>query len=257
MSSSMQGKISSVSQEAEWATRCDLAALYRLMAHFRWTDHIDTHISARVPGTTNRYLINKFGVMFHEMRASDLVEVDHAGEAVSHLSVGEKVNQAGFNIHSAIHGAMPEAEYVIHTHSPAGMAVSAQEAGLLPVTQHAMKFYNRLGYHDYEGISWDTSERDRLTGSLGKHRAMIMRNHGLLATGRTAAEAFNLIYFLERACQAQIMAMSGGAKLRQPSEDICELVAVQEEQEWVNGTHLLAWDAALRLIDNSVCDYRS
>ncbi len=144
---------SSISAE-EWQARCDLAALYRLIAHFRWTDHIDTHISARVPGEPGHYLINRYGVLFHEMRASDLVKVDHAGDVIDPRFGPKSVNRAGFNIHSAVHAAREDVACVIHTHTAAGIAVSAQEDGLLPISQHALKFYNRLGYHDYEASPW-------------------------------------------------------------------------------------------------------
>ncbi|KAF1066222.1 MAG: Decarboxylase NovR [Pseudomonas citronellolis] len=246
---------SQVSAE-EWQTRCDLAALYRLIAHFRWTDHIDTHISARVPGQPGHYLINRYGVMFHEMRASDLVVVDHAGDVVDPRFGPDSVNRAGFNIHSAVHAAREDVACVIHTHTSAGIGVSAQEEGLLPISQHALKYYRRLGYHDYEGIALDPAERERLTADLGEHMAMILRNHGLLAVGRCIPEAFNQIYFLERACQAQISALAGGRQLRYPPEAVCERVAVQEEEALAGGLHLLAWDSALRLLGDSAGDYR-
>jgi len=241
----------------EWQARCDLAALYRLIAHFRWTDLIDTHISARVPGEPGHYLINRYGVLFHEMRASDLVKVDYAGDVVDPRFSPDSVNRAGFNIHSAVHAARPDVACVIHTHTAAGIAVSAQEDGLLPISQHALKFHRRLGYHDYEGIALDPDERSRLVRDLGPHMAMILRNHGLLATGRCIAEAFNQIYFLERACQAQVLAMAGGRQLRYPAEAVRERVAQQEEEALANGMHLLAWESALRLIANGEADYRS
>ncbi|MFV3307575.1 class II aldolase/adducin family protein [Pseudomonas sp. NY15181] len=247
---------SSISAE-EWQARCDLAALYRLIAHFRWTDHIDTHISARVPGEPGHYLINRYGVLFHEMRASDLVKVDHAGDVIDPRFGPSSVNRAGFNIHSAVHAAREDVACVIHTHTAAGIAVSAQEDGLLPISQHALKFYNRLGYHDYEGIALDPDERSRLVRDLGGHMAMILRNHGLLATGRCIAEAFNQIYFLERACQAQIQALAGGRQLRYPPQAVCERVAVQEEEALADGLHLLAWESALRLIEDGEAVYRT
>ncbi|KWR81036.1 class II aldolase/adducin family protein [Pseudomonas sp. PI1] len=246
----------SISAE-EWQARCDLAALYRLVAHFRWTDHIDTHISARVPGEPGHYLINRYGVMFHEMRASDLVKVDHAGDVIDPRFGPGSVNRAGFNIHSAVHAGRPDLACVIHTHTAAGIAVSALEEGLLPISQHALKYHNRLGYHDYEGIALDPDERSRLVRDLGSHMAMILRNHGLLATGRCIAEAFNQIYFLERACQAQVQALAGGRQLRYPPEAVRERVAVQEEEALAGGLHLLAWESALRLIEDGAADYRS
>jgi len=241
----------------EWTTRCDLAAFYRLLAHFRMTDLIDTHISARVPGEDGRFLINCYGVLFGEMRASDLIKIDHVGNVVDVEGGPDKVNRAGFNIHSAIHVARPDIDCVVHTHTSAGIAVSAQERGLLPISQHALKFYRRLGYHDYEGISLNPGERSRIVEDLGLHMAMILRNHGLLAAGRSIAEAFNQIYFLERACQAQVQALAGGQELRFPSEAVCELTAQQSDDEIVQHLHQLAWQSALRLIDGDSLDYRA
>lgn len=241
----------------EWQTRCDLAALYRLLAHFRMTDLIDTHISARVPGEEGHFLINRYGVLFHEMRASDLIKIDHTGNTVDSHYGPESVNRAGFNIHSAIHAARPDVSCVVHTHTSAGIAVSAQEQGLLPISQHALKFYQRLGYHDYEGIALNPEEGARLVRDLGPHMAMILRNHGLLAAGRSIAEAFNQIYFLERACQAQIQALSGNRPLRIPSEAVCKLTALQSDDEIDQQLHQLAWTSALRLIAGDPLDYRS
>jgi ribulose-5-phosphate 4-epimerase/fuculose-1-phosphate aldolase len=241
----------------EWTTRCDLAALYRLLAHFRMTDLIDTHISARVPDEPGCFLINRYGVLFDHMRASDLIKVDHEGDSLDAGITSEAVNKAGFNIHSAIHGAREDVACVVHTHTSAGIAVSVQEEGLLPISQHALKFFRRLGYHDYEGIALDVSERIRLAKDLGLHMAMILRNHGLLAVGRSIPEAFNQIYFLERACQAQVQAMAGGRPLRYPSPEVCELVARQSEAEIQQGFDVLAWSAALGLIADQSANYCS
>lgn len=239
----------------EWAARCELAALYRLIAHFRMTDLIDTHISVRVPGEGEFFLINRYGVLFDEMRASDLVKVDIEGNIVDpRLSAGN-INRAGFNIHSAIHAARSDVACVVHTHTTAGIAVSAQEEGLLPISQHALKYYGCLSYHDYEGIALNPDERSRLVRDLGHNQAMILRNHGLLALGASVAEAFNQIYFLERACQAQVAAQAGGRQLRFPSQAVCELVARQSQDEIDSGLHLLAWEAAKRLIARDEVDY--
>jgi ribulose-5-phosphate 4-epimerase/fuculose-1-phosphate aldolase len=246
--------------EAEWQTRCELAALYRLAAHFRMTDMIDTHISARVPGHEDQFLINRYGVMFHEMRASDLVKVDYAGRELhtgNNAPSGKRVNAAGFTIHSAVHHARADLHFVIHTHTTAGIAVAAQEQGLLPISQHAMKFYGKLGYHDYEGIALDLAERERLVANLGMHKAMILRNHGLLAAGASAAEAFHEIYFLERACQAQVAAMSGGQALRLPAQAVRLRTAQQFDGDNASGIMDLAWQSALRLITGQQPDYRS
>ncbi|WP_080406071.1 MULTISPECIES: class II aldolase/adducin family protein [Burkholderia cepacia complex] len=244
----------------EWAIRTDLAALYRLVAHFRMTDMIDTHISARLPGDTPTFLINRYGILFHEMRASDLVKIDAHGnvidERAQHDPARFRVNAAGFTIHSAIHAARADLHFVVHTHTAAGIAVSAQEHGLLPISQHALKFYDKLAYHDYEGIALDLGERERLVRDLGPHNAMILRNHGLLAGGATAAGAFHEIYFLERACQAQVQAMAGGAKLVVPPLDVCRRTAAQFQRDESGEITDTAWRAALRLIDNPASDYR-
>jgi ribulose-5-phosphate 4-epimerase/fuculose-1-phosphate aldolase len=244
--------------EAEWKIRCDLAALYRLVAHFRMTDFIYTHISARIPGPEHHFLINQYGVLFHEMRASDLVKIDLDGNIVDDFGQSRRVNAAGFCIHSAIHMAREDLMCVVHTHTAAGMAVSAQKQGLLPITQHSLKFYGHLAYHGYEGIALDLDERDRLVADLGQHSAMILANHGLLVAGRTIPEAFHNIYYLERACQAQIAALSGGAELIFPPESVRKHTASQfndggegklDHYEW-------AWGSALRLVENDRPDYR-
>ncbi len=243
--------------EQEWAIRCDLAALYRLVAHHRWTDLIYTHISARIPGPEHHFLINRYGVMFHEMRASDLIKIDLEGNVVEEMAESKRVNAAGFTIHSAIHMAREDAAVVIHTHTRAGIAVSAQRQGLLPISQHALKFYGHLAYHDYEGIALDLEERDRLVRDLGQHDAMILRNHGLLVCGRNPAQAFDNIFTLERACDAQIAAQSGGAELVFPPESVRRHTAAQYTRDPNSPTKLLAWEAALRLIENDKPDYRS
>jgi len=213
--------------EAEWQVRCDLAALYRLLAKFRMTDLIYTHISARVPGQHDQFLINHYGIAFDEMRASDLVKIDAEGSLVDKSDQGKLVNAAGFTIHSAIHGARHDLACVVHTHTEAGIAVSCQEEGLLPISQHALKFYGHLGYHGYEGIALDLDERAVIVQDLGPHRALVLRNHGLLAAGRTIPEAFDHIYFLERACQAQIAAQAGGGRLVLPPEEVRLRTAAQ------------------------------
>ena len=240
----------------EWKIRCDLAALYRLIAHFRWTDLIYTHLSARLPGDQHQFLINQYGVQFHEMRASDLVKIDMDGNIVDHGSASGRVNAAGFTIHSAVHMARHDLMCVVHTHTAAGIAVSAQKHGLLPISQHALKFYGHIGTHGYEGIALDLDERDRLVADLGPHKAMILVNHGLLAAGRTIPEAWSNIYYLERACQAQVAALSGGAELVFPPEEVRQRTAAQ-----FNGGHVLPhcellWESCLRLIERDSPDYR-
>lgn len=239
--------------DAEWQTRVDLAACYRLIAHFRWTDTIYTHISARVPGEEDRFLINAYGLMFDEIRASDLVKIDHEGDIVDDPT-GLGVNQAGFVIHSAVHMARPEVDCVLHTHTAAGIAVSAQKQGLLPLSQHAMRFFGRVAYHDYEGIATDLDERQRLQVDLGANYVMILRNHGLLTCGRTVREAFDNMYYLQRACEAQIVAQSSGAELVLPPEAVAQKVARQFDQP--RPYMKKDWPALLRLLDRTDPSYK-
>ncbi len=240
---------------AEWKVRCDLAALYRLVAHHRWTDLIFTHISARAPGPEHHFLINRYGVLFHEMRASDLVKIDCDGNVIEDAPETKQVNAAGFVIHSAVHMAREDLTCVIHTHTAAGIAISAQKHGLLPISQHALKYHGHLAYHGYEGVALDVDERERLVADLGPHDAMILRNHGLLAAGRSIPEAFDNIYFLERACQAQLAAMTGGAELVFPPEEVCRKTAEQFRRDETR--YARTWEAALRLVENDRIDYRS
>jgi ribulose-5-phosphate 4-epimerase/fuculose-1-phosphate aldolase len=249
------------SQE-EWKVRCDLAALYRVIGHFRWTDMIFTHISARVPGPDHHFLINRYGVLFDEMRASDLVRIDSEGRPVEAGASDDpgryRVNPAGFTIHSAVHMARPDVLCVVHTHTAAGAAVSAQKQGLLPISQHALKYYGHIAYHDYEGIALDLAERDRLVNDLGSHNAMILKNHGLLTCGKSIPEAFQEMYFLERACEIQIRALAGNAELNLPSQKVCEVTAEQYRRDESDGIMALQWEAALRMIEGSgKTDYRS
>jgi len=259
MNVAVQNAIPAGISPEEWKIRCDLAALYRLVAHFRMTDFIYTHLSARIPGPEHHFLINRYGVMFHEMRASDLVKVDLDGNVIGAEGQSGRVNAAGFTIHSAIHMAREDLMCVVHTHTQAGIAVSAQKQGLLPISQHALKFYGHLAYHGYEGIALDLDERERLVADLGQHNAMILVNHGLLVGGRTIPEAFNNIYYLERACQAQIAAQSGGAELVFPPEAVRLHTASQFNLpgEGSLAFHDWAWTSALRLIENDRPDYRS
>jgi ribulose-5-phosphate 4-epimerase/fuculose-1-phosphate aldolase len=212
----------------EWALRVDLAACYRLVAHFGWDDLILTHNSARVPGEPEHMLINPMGLMFNEVTASNILKVDFDGNVVE-PSEYEPI-YAGVVIHGAIYLGRPDVECVIHTHTEADIAVGALEEGLLPLSQWAMRFYNRLGYHDYEGVSLDMDERERLQQSIGNHPVLVLRNHGLLATGRNVAEAFSSTYHFERAAEAQLKiqaAVAAGAKMVIPSPDTCEKQAAQ------------------------------
>jgi ribulose-5-phosphate 4-epimerase/fuculose-1-phosphate aldolase len=235
----------------EAQVRQELAAFYRLLAHFKMTDLIDTHISARVPGTHDHFLINRYGVLFEEMRPQDLVKIDLQGRLIDGQDPAKsRINLAGFTIHSAIHEARQDLACVVHTHTPDGIAVSCQADGLLPISQHALKFYNRIGYHDYEGVALNLDERSRLVKSLGSHDVMILRNHGLVAAGSSIAKAFHNIMFLERACMAQIKALSGGRALSIPSPEVCARASEQgADRPEVAEIVQLGWDAALRLLN--------
>jgi len=244
--------------DAEWQLRCELAALYRLVAHFRMTDLIYTHISARVPGPEHHFLINQYGLLFDEMRASDLVKIDMEGNIVDQPGrEGKKVNPAGFTIHSAVHMARKDLQFVLHTHTAAGMAVSCQKDGLLPITQLALKFYGRIAYHGYEGIALNLDERDRIVADLGDHNAMILHNHGLLIGGPTASQTWNWTYFLERACQAQIAALAGNRQLVFPPEDVRQTTQKQANPTGYAEHQELAWQACLRLISRDPIPYNS
>jgi ribulose-5-phosphate 4-epimerase/fuculose-1-phosphate aldolase len=242
---------------AEWQARCELAALYRIIAHFRMTDLIDTHLTLRVPGTEHHFLINRYGVLFDHMKASDLILVDQHGKIVDQDIEDHSINVAGFVIHSAVHMARPDLTCVIHTHTAAGMAVAAQEHGLLPISQHALKFYGKLAYHTYEGIALSLDERKRLISDLGPHKAMILRNHGLLVGGGSVAKAFHEIHFLERACQAQIQALAGGSSLVFPSNEVCKHTSRQFDVDDADTIIDLSWKAALSLIEDQRTSYCS
>jgi ribulose-5-phosphate 4-epimerase/fuculose-1-phosphate aldolase len=237
----------------EWAAREDLAACYRLAAHYRMTDMIYNHISLRVPGRHDQFLINHFGLLYEEISASNLVKVDIDGKPVEDDDLD--VNPAGFVIHSAIHQARPDLNCVFHTHTRAGVAVSAQEQGLLPISQHAMRFYNRVGYHGYEGIALDLDERERLVQNLGAHRVLILRNHGLLTGGATVRAAFEEMYYLEMACQIQIDATSQGAKIVFPPREVCEHAA----EQFANSNSFIKdrdWHALRRMLDRKDPSYK-
>jgi ribulose-5-phosphate 4-epimerase/fuculose-1-phosphate aldolase len=240
--------------EQEWAVRVDLAACYRLAAHYRMTDLIYTHISARVPGPDHHFLINAFGLTWEEISASTLVKVTLDGDIVEDPT-GLGVNRAGYVIHSAVHRARPDVACVMHTHTRDGIAVSAQECGLLPLSQHAMRFYGAIGYHDYEGLALDLDEQARLTRDLGTHKAMILRNHGLLVCGESIAETFDLMYYLERACQIQIAAAAGSAKLTLPPPAVASKVA-RQFRELPYKARRIEWKAHLRLLENLDPGYR-
>ena len=249
------GSVRSRASKEEWEMRCDLAAAYQLAALFKWTDLIYTHFSARVPGSSH-LLINPYGLMFDEITASTLVKIDKDGNVVDDPT-GMGVNYAGFVIHGCVHQARPEVNCVIHTHTRAGVAVSAQKCGLLPLSQHALRVYDMLTYHDYEGIALELDERARLARDLGPtSMAMVLRNHGLLTLGRTVCEAFELMYYLDCACQIQIDAVAGG---RVDVQLISEQTARKgfEQFQHPGGAELeKEWPALLRLLDRKGIAYR-
>jgi ribulose-5-phosphate 4-epimerase/fuculose-1-phosphate aldolase len=251
----MQQKVS----EAEWQTRVDLAACYRLVAHYGWTDLIFTHLSARVPDSVGSsggeaFLINPLGYLFHEITASSLVKVDLDGNVLSETEY--QINPAGFTIHSAVHGAREDVGCVMHLHTDDGVAVSAQTDGLLPLTQTAMAVAANLVYHDYEGIALDHDERTRLVADLGESNIMILRNHGTLTCGATVPAAFLNMYMLERACGMQVRALAGGVKLNMPSDKAIETVKSQMSNLDFSLADL-AWPALLRMLDAQDPSYRN
>ena len=229
----------------EWKIRVDLAAAYRLVAHYGWDDLIFTHLSARVPGPEHHFLLNPYNLMFEEVTASSLVKVDMSGNPVEPTPF--ITNAAGFTIHSALHMAREDAQAVIHLHTPSGQAVSAHAEGLLPLTQTAMLIRDEIAYHDYEGVAVDLGERERLIADIGDKHAMILRNHGTLALGDTVGEAFIRIYFLERACEAQIKALSAGdGNVSNPPQGSPELTAEMGKVGLKLSANILAWPALLR-----------
>lgn len=230
----------------EWKARVELAALYRLVALHGWDDMIFTHISARVPGPEHHFLINPYGYFFDEITASSLVKIDLDGKIAQETT--SFVNPAGFTIHSAIHEARSDAHYVVHLHTDQGTAVSAHAEGLLPLTQHCLLVIPNLAYHDYEGIAFNLDERPRLVADLGDKKMMLLRNHGTLAVGSTAAEAWIGIYHLEKACKQQTLAMSAGRQglLVAPEHAQAE---VREQSRGLGMVSQLAWPGILRQLD--------
>ena len=243
MSNTVKNQVSA----EEWQVRTDLAACYRIIAMYGWDDLVFTHISARVPGGDDHFLINPYGMLFEEITASSLVKVDLDGNKV--FETEHPVNPAGFVIHSAVHAARDDAGCVLHTHTKAGIAVSAQKDGLLPISQTAMFPYVTLGYHDYEGVALNEDEKPRLVSDLGSNSALILRNHGLLTTAPTIADAFLLMYVLETACQIQIMAQSGGGELIRIPQPILDGVQAQAEQVTRGLGGSLIWPGLLRKLD--------
>jgi ribulose-5-phosphate 4-epimerase/fuculose-1-phosphate aldolase len=240
--------------EAEWQARVDLAAAYRLVAVYGWDDLIFTHISARVPGPEHHFLLNAYGMMFDEVTASSLVKIDPNGNKV--MESPYFINPAGFTIHSAVHAGREDALCVMHLHTDYGIAVSAQKDGLLPISQQSMFPLASLAYHDYEGLALNEEEKPRLVSDLGDKNYMILRNHGLLTIGKTAAEAFLSMYILERACRIQILAQSGGVELHRVAEPIIDLTAKQMSAVTAGQGAELTWPGLLRKLDRIDPTYR-
>jgi ribulose-5-phosphate 4-epimerase/fuculose-1-phosphate aldolase len=248
---------------AEWETRVDLAACYRLVDLYDMTDLHLNHISARVPGSEGHFLINPFGMMYEEITASSLIKVDLEGNIIANTNPEYGVNLPGFVIHSAIHAARHDVACVVHTHTNAGMAVSVLKCGLLPLTQTAMR-WSRVAYHDFEGVVVDLDEQKRLTENLGDSDVMILRNHGLLACGTTVGQAFNNIYRLERACQTQLMAMACNAEITTPPEAVIArsnaqlAIAPSPDTKGNKRPHgSLEWPALKRMLDRRDPSYRN
>jgi ribulose-5-phosphate 4-epimerase/fuculose-1-phosphate aldolase len=244
---SVKGKVS----QEEWQARVDLAALYRLVALYGWDDMIYTHISARIPGPDHQFLINPYGLFFDEITASSLVKIDLEGNVLSETPYF--INPAGFTIHSAVHAARDDAHYVMHLHSDQGVAVSAQREGLLPLSQHALVVLPKLAYHDYEGIALNHDERERLVADLGDKNVMLLRNHGTLAVGATAGDCWTSMFYLERACKQQVMALSCGRDKVLLAPDASQAEVRNQTGRGVGGA--LAWPGCLRRLDRQSPGY--
>lgn len=248
--------IASKYSDAEWQMRVDLAAGYQLADLFGFSDIIWNHITAKIPGTEH-FLINRFGLRHDEICASNLITLDHAGTVVDPGSLSsdhDDVNVTGYVIHSAIHAARPDIHCVMHSHAEFGLAVSALKEGLIPMVQDAMPFYQQVAYHDYEGMSTDTAERERLAASLGDKNVMILRNHGILTCGATVGEAFMLMYYLERSCRVQMQVLASGREFTVPSAEIC-LAAAAQYEIFPHGKY--EWPALLRMLDQRGAEYRN
>jgi ribulose-5-phosphate 4-epimerase/fuculose-1-phosphate aldolase len=237
---------------AEWQTRVDLAAAYRLVALFKWDDLVFTHISARVPGTEDQFLINPYGMMFDEITASSLVKIDLAGNKLDDSPF--PVNPAGFTIHSAVHAVRHDAQCVLHTHTLNGVAVSAQRQGVLPISQQSIFVLSSLGYHDYEGVALRDDEKPRLVRDLGTNNYLMLRNHGLLTVGPTIAEAFLAMYVFESVCAIQVRAQGGG-ELIEVNPQIIATAAQQSAQATKGMGGGLAWPGLLRRLDRQLPGY--
>lgn len=236
----------------EWQMRVDLAAAYRLVALFKWDDLVFTHISARVPGQQDQFLINPYGLMFEEITASSLVKIDHHGNKVEDSPF--PVNPAGFTIHSAVHAARHDMACVLHTHSLNGVAVSAQREGLLPISQQSIFVHGDLGYHDYEGVALNEDEKPRLVRDLGTHKYLMLRNHGLLTVGTTVAEAWQAMYVFEAACTIQVRAQAGGELIPIGRSIIAGATRMAEVATKGQGSALV-WPGLLRRLQRQLPGY--
>lgn len=248
---SLQSKVSA----AEWEARVNLAACYRLVAHYGWDDMIFTHISAKLDD--GAFLINPYGFFFDEITASSLVKIDLHGNKLDDSP--HFVNPAGFTIHSAVHEARPDAKCVIHLHTVSGTAVSTANEGLMPLNQTAMLIRDDLAYHEYEGVAVDHDERPRLQEDLGAKNMMLLWNHGTLTVGETVAEAFMRMYYLERACEMQVATLSSTKDLHRPMKGVPEKTATQGTDPELASkvTNFLAWPALLRKLDRIDSSYRT
>ncbi|TBW51871.1 class II aldolase/adducin family protein [Marinobacter halodurans] len=233
-------------RKQEWQARCDLAAAYRLVALFGWDDLVFTHLSARVPGPEHHFLINPYGLLFHEITASSLVKVDQDGNVVEAGGLA-RVNPAGFTIHSAIHMGREDAGAVMHLHAADGVAVSAHRDGLLPLSQTAMLCLDHVAYHDYEGVALNLDERDRLINDIGDKSMLILRNHGILTAGHDVPETFTYLYFLMKACEIQVKAQACGPTFM-PSDTAIE--TTREQSQSLGKAARLTWPALLRMLDS-------
>lgn len=251
MSDSVQSKVS----PEEWQLRVDLAACYNIVAHYGWDDLVFTHISARVPGPEHHFLINPYGMMFDEVSASSLVKVDLHGNKV--MESEYEINPAGFTIHSAVHEAREDAQCVLHLHTNEGVAVSAQKEGLLPLSQTSLFPLTSLSYHDYEGVALREDEKARIVADLGETNFMILRNHGLLTCAETVADAFLFMYVLQRACEIQVLAQSGGGEMYPVNPMIVQGMQAAAKEVTKNAGGALAWPGIKRKLDRLGAPYAS
>ncbi len=239
----------------EWEARVNLAACYRLMAEFGMVEMVANHISTRVPGTTNEFLINPYGMLYEEMTASSMIRIDIDGNVLFNATDYD-VNQAGYVIHSAVHAARHDVDCIIHTHTLAGMAVSAMKCGILPIAQSSMRFSD-IAYHDYEGVALRLEERERLVQNLGNREAMVLRNHGLLTVAPSIPECFNNMYRLERACQLQVTALSCNTELQMPPSEVVQYSNQQMRSGARRRYGLLEWPSLLRKLDRVDPSYQN